>query len=547
MEKNKFITVFLMLISFLPAFGGDGNRYIVFFTDKNNSGFSIDQPEHFLSPRALQRREKQNISINENDLPVSVNYLDALSSMDDVSVFFTTKWLNGVLVETSDTQIEHISAQPYVKRIEYVAPGFKLSNDGKNGRNSRNSNNNLRSKQTDDESGAQNAFIGVDEMHKAGYRGNGMLIAVFDSGFETVDQSSYYKHIFDNNKIVGMKDFIKNSGNVFQYDSHGSKVLSCISAFKRGIFSGTAPEANLVLCVTEDVSKEYRIEEYNWLFAAEYADSIGVDIINSSVGYSYFSDESMDYTYAEMNGKTTVISRAATQAASKGMLVLCSNGNEGNSSWTYLNAPADADSVLSVGAVTIDQIKSNFSSFGPSSDGRIKPELSALGTWVRVIHREDITYANGTSFSTPLTSGLAAGLWQAFPELTNMEVMEYLKVTASQANKPDTLIGYGIPNFVRAYNRAKMNEGNIESKFVVFPNPVTNKRIIYLYSESPHHSDVATLAFYDLKGSEISSKNISVSSEKQMLEIDVSFLIPGTYILNYQTGSEKQKIKLVVL
>ena len=547
MGKNRLAAVFLMFISFLPALAGEGNRYVVFFIDKNGSEYSLHAPEDFLSAKALLRREKQHISINEHDLPVSSDYLNALTSMDSVSVFFTTKWLNGVLIETSPSQAEKINTQPFVKRVEYVAPGFKLSSDGKNGRNSRNSNNNLRPKKQDDESGAQNAFIGADEMHKAGFRGEGMLIAVFDSGFETVDQSSYYKHIFDRGKIIGEKDFVKNSGNVYQYDSHGSKVLSCISAYRTGSYTGTAPEADLVLCVTEDVSAEYRIEEYNWLFAAEYADSIGVDIINSSVGYSYFSDEDMDYTYADLDGKTTVVSRAAMQAAGKGMLVVVSNGNEGNNSWTYLNAPADADSVLSVGAVTFDETKSNFSSYGPSSDGRIKPELSALGSWVRVVYRDEITYANGTSFATPLTSGLAAGFWQAYPELTNMEVMEYLKVTASQANQPDTLIGYGIPNFLRAYNRAKMNEGNIENKFVVFPNPVTNKRIIYLYAENTRQSDVATLSFYDLKGSEISSKNIAVSSEKEMLEIDVSFLTPGTYILNYLTGSVRQKIKLVVL
>ena len=546
MGKNRFLLFVLMLTGFLQAFAGEGNRYMVFFTDKAGSTYTLENPQSFLSERALNRREKQNISINENDLPVSSTYVSTLAEMDSVHVFFATKWLNGVLVETTTSQIEIINLQPFVKHVEYVAPGYKLSVDGKNGRNSRNSNN-FKSGSMDDDSEAQNTMIGVNEMHEAGYRGEGMLIAVFDSGFETVNQSTFYTHIFDRDKIVGEKDFVKNSGNVFQYDNHGSKVLSCISAYKTGNYSGAAPEADLVLCVTEDISAEYRIEEYNWLFAAEYADSIGVDIINSSVGYSYFSDESMDYTYADLDGKTAVISRAATRAASKGMLVVASNGNEGNNSWTYLNAPADADSVLSVGAVTFDEIKSNFSSYGPSSDGRIKPEVSAPGSWVRVVYRNEIVYANGTSFSTPLASGLAAGFWQAFPELTNMEVMEYLKLSSSQANSPDTLIGYGIPNFVRAFNQAKINEGNIESKFIVFPNPVTNERIIYLYNESTQHGAVATISFYDLKGSEISTKSISVNSQKQLLEIDVSFLVPGTYILNYLSGIEKRKIKLVVL
>jgi serine protease AprX len=202
---------------------------------------------------------------------------------------------------------------------------------------------------------------------------------------------------------------------------------------------------------------------------------------------------------------------------------------------------------LSIGAVTYDGVKSNFSSYGPTSDGRVKPEVSALGSWVSVVYGDEIAYANGTSFSTPMVAGLAAGFWQAFPDFTNMEVIEYLKMTASQANNPDTLIGFGIPNFMSAYNQARINEGEIENKFVVYPNPVTNRRIVYLHSESLEEIATANLAFYDLKGGQISSQEIPLESQRELLEIDVSFLSPGTYILNYVAGSEKQKIKLVVL
>ena len=524
----------------------EGNRYMVFFTDKEGSDYYLDKPEEFLSPKSLERRTKQNIGLKTSDLPVSESYLLALKQIDGINTLFTTKWFNGVLVEMEEALLEEVETQPYVAAVEFVAPGIKFTGSTNNNRNSRNSKQG-RIIAAEEESGAQNAFIGVDMMHEAGYKGEEMLIAVFDSGFEYVDQSSFFNHIFTGSKLLGQRDFIRNSDNVFQYDSHGSKVLSCISAFKDGSYSGTAPEANLVLCVTEDVGSEYRIEEYNWLFAAEYADSIGADIINSSVGYSYFSDEQMDYTYEDMDGKTTIISKAARLSAQRGMLVVTSNGNEGNNSWTYLNAPADADSVLSVGAVTYDKIRSNFSSYGPTSDGRIKPEVSALGSWVKVIYKNEVTYANGTSFSTPLTAGLAAGFWQAFPEMTNIEVISYLKMTASQSDAPDTLIGYGIPDFTRAYTQAKFNEGGVEDKFIVFPNPVTNERIIYLSPGKPTESTTAQLAFYDLKGSTISDKNISVSAGNQMLEIDVSFLSPGTYIMNYLSGSIKQKIKLVVL
>jgi subtilisin family serine protease len=544
--KNSLISfVFIVLFS-ITVYAQEQNRYMVFFDDKSGTGYSLDAPEAFLSIEALERRYNQNIPVDSSDLPVSQVYTNTLRSLEGVSVFFTTKWMNGVLIETSESQLQEISNLLFVRSIEYVAPGVKLSDGARTGRNSRN----YKKQEVRDtvlESEAQNEFIGVDEMHEEGYKGEDMSIAIFDSGFEYIDQSSFFTHLFEDNLYMAGRDFIRNSGNVFQYDSHGSKVISCISAYTENVYSGTAPEAEIVLCITEDVSGEYRIEEYNWLFAAEYADSLGVDIINSSVGYSYFNDDTMDYSYNDLDGNTAVVSRAARMAASKGMLVVVSNGNEGNNAWTYLNAPADADSILAVGSVTYDEVRSNFASYGPTSDGRIKPDISALGSWARVVYQDEITYANGTSFSTPMVAGLAAGFWQAFPKLSNMEVIEYLKMSSSQSNAPDTLVGYGIPNFTRAYNQARIIEGEIESKFVVFPNPVTNKRLIYLYSEKRDIADIATLAFYDLKGSQVSSQQIDLTDKNGLLEVDVTFLTPGTYILNYITNTEKQKIKLVVL
>ena len=389
---------------------------MIFFTDKSGSAYSIEQPEQFLSKRALQRRLDQNIKITSLDLPVSEQYLDALSTQP-LQVYFATKWMNGVLVEMDESELQNIQTLSFVKDVELVAHGSKMNNQQNGGRKRSVRENEIMS-YDGQETKQQNEFIGVDDMHESGYRGEDMLIAVFDSGFEHVNTSSFFSHIFSQERLYSSKDFIKGSDNVFQYDTHGSKVLSCIAGLKEGVYSGTAPRADLVLCVTEDIKSEYKIEEYNWLFAAEFADSLGADIISSSVGYSYFDDDRMDYTYDDFDGKTAVVSRAATMAAARGMLVVCSNGNEGNNSWTYLNAPADADSVLSVGAADYDLQKSNFSSFGPTSDGRIKPDISALGSWVKVALREEVSYANGTSFSTPMVAGLAAGLWQAFPHLT---------------------------------------------------------------------------------------------------------------------------------
>ena len=545
MGKNRFYAFVLMMICTFPTMG-KVNRYIVFLNDKNNNSYSIENPEEFLSPRALKRRSNQNINITIHDLPVSHTYLNALKTFDGVDVHFTTKWMNAVLVEMDETMVNELESLDFVKKVNYVAPDSKLAASMQNGRVAA-----LMKKKEEIsgeyESNAQNEFIGIDVMHGAGYKGEGMLIAIFDSGFEFIKESPYYAHLFSENKIIGTKDFIRGSSDIFQYDTHGSKVLSCISAFNEGEYSGTAPEADLALCVTEDISSEYRIEEYNWLFAAEYADSLGADIINSSVGYSYFDDERMNYTYDDLNGKTAIITKAATIAASKGILVISSNGNEGNNSWKYLNAPADADSILSVGAATYSLERSNFSSFGPTSDGRIKPDISALGSWVRIAYKNEIAYANGTSFSAPMVAGLAAGFWQAYPELTNIEVIQYLKMTANQSNSPDTLLGYGIPNFMKAFNKVKINEGDVMNKFVVFPNPVTNKRIIYFYVDSLADEKIYNLNFYDLKGSHIRSEEVSIYNSQDLIEVDVSFLTPGSYILTYVNGTKQKKSKLVVL
>jgi len=545
MAMSKYVICFFILFLTFPSFG-EVNRYMVFFTDKNDNAFNINNPEQFLSKRALDRRANQNIKISINDLPVSDVYVSSLNNLDDLDVYFSTKWMNGVLVEIDEGKIEEINALPYVANVVLVAHGSKLGSMQNGGRKYKEAKSDFESFDGV-ETKEQNEFIGVDDMHSSGYHGEDMLIAIFDSGFGYINESSFFTHVFEQNKLLSSKDFIRGSDNVFQYDVHGSKVLSCISGFKEGVYSGTAPEANIVLCVTEDIQSEFSIEEYNWLFAAEFADSIGVDVINSSVGYSYFDDDRMNYTYEDLDGRTTVIAKAANIVASKGILVVCSNGNEGNNSWQYLNSPADADSILAVGAATFDLDRANFSSFGPTSDGRIKPDISALGSWVKIALQEEITYANGTSFSAPMVAGLAAGLWQAFPELTSQEVIQYLKMTSSQSDAPDTLLGYGIPNFRRAYNRIKVTEGEVSNKYVVFPNPVDNRRIISFYVDTLADDKRANINFYDLKGSYIMGETLTVKSELDPIEIDVSFLKPGSYILTYKNGQLEKKLKLVVL
>ncbi len=548
MVKIKYILAFTLLLTAFQAYA-EVNHYIVFFKDKSGTPYTIDQPSAFLSQRAVNRRLKQNIFITEQDLPVNPAYINQLKDLG-FKVLFSTKWLNGALVDADDQDLPIIQGLEFVKDIQLASP---LKSGARSGRKKGVKNYTGMAEKTWESTATlatatQNNMLGVDMMHEEGYTGQGMMIGIFDSGFSGVDQSAYFTDIFQNNQIVATRDFVYHSKNVFQFDTHGSKVFSCIAGYKPAGFEGTAFDANFVLCVTENISSEFRVEEYNWLFAAEYADSLGVDVINSSVGYSYFDDPKMDYTYDQMDGKTAIITRAARIAANKGMIVVVSNGNEGNNSWKYLNAPADADSIISVGAVNSDAMHANFSSYGPTSDGRIKPDLSAMGVWTSVVNQDMVSISNGTSFSTPLITGLVAGFWQAFPDLTGQEVIQYLKLTASQSDMPDTLLGWGIPNFQRAFNKVKINEGDIQSRFVIFPNPVDDRRIIYIYDDNFFiKGDNVLIDFFDIKGSHLNSTDIQIKDSGNPVELDISYLKPGTYILVCQSQEQTRKAKLIVL
>ncbi len=546
MSRRLILLISAILLA-LPVVAGV-NRYIVFLNDKNGTEYNIDRPDEFLTQRALQRRAKHKIHVSEDDLPVSRPYIVDLVT-HGFPVYFTSKWLNAVLTECEDSKLGELSALYYVKGYELIGPGSRLSGEN-SGRRSGTNGLPDSDQMTLDELPAtalQNEMMGVDKMHEKGFRGEGLMIGVFDSGFANVLTSRFFSNLVEEDRIVEGKDFVGNSGNVFQYDTHGTKVLSCMAAYSDSEYIGIAYEADYLLCVTEDVQSEYRIEEYNWLFAAEYADSMGVDVINSSVGYSFFDDETMDYTYKDLDGNTAVITRAGDLAASKGILVVSSNGNEGNDNWLYLNAPADGDSILSVGSVDSDLVRAGFSSFGPSSDQRIKPDVAALGVWARVVRDNDVTISSGTSFSSPMIAGLAAGFWQAFPSLTNMEVIEYLKMSSSNAGQPDTLIGYGVPDFMKAYNQVRINEGDIMSEFVVYPNPVDGTRIIYIFSDTFFEEGRSRITLFDLKGATLSVTDIDLDEQNMPIPLNVSFLRPGSYILTCEQGNRIKKSKIVIL
>src|SRR6478609_7267065 len=365
------IIVFLLLI-IQTVFQAQVDRYVVYLKDKNGTPFSITSPNQFLSQRSIDRRVRQKIEITAEDLPITPDYRAQLKATG-ASVFFSSKWLNCILVEATPALVTTITSLPFVSKVELVAPGKKL-NAGRVKKFKK-----VKETSAIPATNTQLSMIGIDSMHLDGFRGEGIYVGVFDSGFDGVNTALPFKPIFDEGRLLYSVDLVANSKNVFQYDSHGTEVFSVIAAYSAGSFIGGAYKANYMLFVTEDVTSEYRIEEYNWLFAAEKADSAGVDVINSSLGYNLFDDSSMDYKVADLNGTTAIVSLAAAKALEKGMVVVCSAGNEGSNSWKYVTPPADVNGVLAIGSVTTARLKSSFSSIGPTADGRIKPDVMALG------------------------------------------------------------------------------------------------------------------------------------------------------------------------
>lgn len=511
------------------------NGYWVSFTDKNNSPYSTETPEDYLSQRAIERRQKQNIHITQEDLPVNPAYIDSLTKAG-IDVRHTSKWLNGAIVFSGNNELmdtlDRVSFIKYVEKtkpvvsyksaekFETIHPLLKSSINSSYG-----------------EAWSQISTINGQHLHEKGYSGEGMLIAVIDAGFYKVNELPLFKHLWDNNQIIGTKDFVNPDSNIFAEHTHGMNVLSIIGGSKNLEYTGTAPKASFWLLRTEDANTEYPIEPDYWICAAEFADSAGVDVINTSLGYYEFDNPTMNYSYSDLNA-TTRASKASDIASSKGMLIVTSAGNEGNRSWRYIGVPADAKHCLAIGAMTADSIKAGFSSFGPTPDGRTKPDVSAMGVSVAVQGAAgDIRKGNGTSFSAPVVTGSAACLWQALPDKTAAEIRQLIIDSAHHANNPDNELGYGIPDFNHAYsvdiNETKSNT----SKWRVVPNPFKSQLII-----SGTDVKEVKVSIIDLAGN---VKYSRIHNSKRIVIGDVSQLPHGIYIVTIENKHFRQHVKVI--
>ena len=533
MGKSKFGLLGLMMCVAVGATTAQTNRYVAFFADKAGTPYTVDAPEEYLSARALARRTAAGVSITEEDLPVSPAYVTGLEEAGAV-VYYTSRWLNCAMFEGTDSLSQVVAGLDMVDSVMYVARGplpqgeareFDPKAIGSIGqRVARNS--------------TQNQLLGVDAMHGRGYRGEDMLIAVFDGGFEGVDLGEPFAHLHTDGRVKLTYDFVGNTVDPYVYDDHGTRVLSTMAGFLAdSTYLGVAYRADYMLFVTEDVPVEFRLEEFNWLFAAEKADSAGADVIHSSLGYSYgFSDAGMDYDRAQMDGQTTIIAQAARAAADRGVLVVTSAGNEGRGSWRILTSPADVETVLAVGAVYDNGTYATFSSVGANNQAPIKPDVSAMGvSTVLVNDLGNVTTGNGTSYAAPQVAALSAAIWQAFPELTAQEVIEAVRRSGSQYTAPDSLLGYGIPNFIRAERYLVTGLQNEEIPLLkAYPNPNEGTLLTVDLPETFVENEVQVL-LYSASGQLLASQTVLRQGGQVML--DTSQWASGTQLLRLQSGT----------
>ncbi|MCX8111770.1 MAG: S8 family serine peptidase [Bacteroidia bacterium] len=504
MMSYKLVAAF-----WLSALWAQESLYLAFFQGKPDS--LLAYPEVYLSPAALERRRLQGIPISSSDLPVSSQWIKELSKHG--RVWSASRWLNAALVETQNP--EQIYRLPFIQCIEPLTQARSKDNPSLTGALSP-----LDPKKTLTRANqVQLDQLKLPMLHQMGLLGRGIRVAILDAGFPYMDQIPAFRHLFQEGRYIIGYDFVAGDSTIFGDNAHGTQVASVIVAHdtvQLG-YHGGAPQVSVILARTENALSESKIEEWNWARAAEWADSLGAHIIQSSLGYSTFDDPAENYSYADMNGQTAITTQAARIAAQKGLLVITSAGNEGNSPWRYITAPADADSVIAVGAINAAGQIAPFSSRGPTSDGRIKPDLVAMGWGTYIVGLSGtVQQASGTSFSAPLMTSLAACLWQAAPTLPGWAIREALIRSADRAHAPDTIYGYGLPDAEKAYLHLRELSLTLPQspQLQVYPNPTSDQLTISLQD--------GALGWYDMEIYDSEGKSLLRQPYRGMTELVLS-------------------------
>ncbi len=551
MIRSLFNLLFLSLVTYLSVHGQANPRYLVLFKDKSATLYSIDKPAEFVSERSVLRRQRQNIPFTSTDLPVNPAYIAAVKQTG-ATVIYPTRWFNGTLVEASASQLEQIKKLPFYRGIELNLPVANINGTSPGILRTASINSKLGNTAELDYGRMNNqlALMETSILHDKGFQGENMLIAVLDNGFRNGDKVNFLQHVITEKRLLDTHDFVARDGNVFNDGAaeHGLRVLSTIAAYIPGTMIGAAFKASFALYRTENDFGESPYEEITWLMAAERADSLGADIINSSLGYrtfdNEFNTEAYNYTGAQLDGKTTIISRAARLATRTGMLVVNAAGNDGAQG---IAAPADVDSVLTVGGTTYDLSPYVSTSVGPNALGQLKPDVSAVGQGTVIGTAAGIASSgSGTSYASPQIAGLSAILWQAHPTLTAQQIISVLKKSGHQAAAPDSILGYGVPRISVAEQIIASDfnplgtEPNVLSSLFLSPNPTDNELVLH----APTHltGKDAMVKIFQPNGGLISNVSLKLATHTP---ISVSGAKPGLYILTVETGMHKRTLKFL--
>jgi hypothetical protein len=529
-----------VLTDSLPAEGQNNTNsyfYRIYFKDKGDNNTNNTTIEKLVSPRAVERRKKNGIDMADfRDLPVWPDYLNQIKSTGLI-FHCKSRWMNtGVFMSGSLIDLDEIHTLPFVADIRIIKkPGIKSSFVDK-----------LYFQQTEDDFTAYDrpiTMVNGYPLHNSGYTGNNVLIAVLDGGFTNADKISSLSHLRKRNGIKYTYDFVANSKYVFNSSTHGTAVLSILAGQAAGFIAGTATGADYLLLKTEDTGSEFPCEEDFWVAGAEFADSAGVDIISSSLGYYNFDDPALNYKYSDLDGNSAFITKAADIAAAKGILVVNSAGNERNKGWKRIIFPSDGDSVLASGAVQGNNVISTFSSAGPSYDRRVKPDISTMGVGVPLqTATTSVSRGNGTSFSCPVLSGMAACLIQAVPEAGNYDIIEAIRASADRVNTPDSLYGYGIPDMVIALNKLQDKYVKMPGdKPVAAPNPTTGDFEIILKEQSLK----MTVEVYSMSGTLILRKDYPQYAGRRIRITELQNRYQGIYLVRIITDAGTSVHKVI--
>lgn len=537
----KVIYVIAMLVTF-SGFSQVEDAW-VYFKDKPSSNTYLNSPLLMLSQRSIDRRANQDIPLDIKDVPVEASYISEISGVNGILIKAKSKWLNALHVRGRQVDIESLLELSSVDSIQFKSSTLNKSVSIK--KTNKFQQEKIEAIRELDYGVTENqvTMLQGDFLHDLGYTGSGLQIAVLDAGFKGVESFTAFTNLHDNDtsngEVLGGYDFVSRNLDFYADtgNTHGLSVLSTIAGYIENQFIGTAPNAQFYLFVTEDAGSETPLEESLWVEAAERADSLGVDVINTSLGYSTFDDWSYNYSYADMDGKTTFISRGAEIACSRGMVLVTSAGNEGNSGWRYISAPADAASVLTVGAVNENEEIASFSSFGPTADNRVKPDVLAQGQNIYVINGSGaVATSNGTSFSSPIMAGMVACLWQAFPNKSSQEIKELIVQSSDLYSTPTLQGGFGISDFESIYNSLSIKKVE-DTRVKVYPNPVEDKLHVELINKQFNYS----VRIIDLLGSLVFEKKNYIFN----YTIDVSFLKKGMYIVEIISDEKLTTLKII--